>query len=132
MKLDAKQTRRLLLAGTVPFPKPFPSSGRISIERVRLVYSRSVAKKEWFVVVQEQGKGTLTRFILRVGVAAIFFPGIWVRRARGRRLFKFSRRHAVHNFERGEWFLGPEINISAIRARLRRPRLKLDRRNNPV
>jgi hypothetical protein len=132
MKLDARQTRRLLLAGAVPFPKPYPSIGGISIERSKLVYSRLAKKPTTFIVVQEQHKSAVTRLILRSGVAAIFIPGIWVRVQRVGRVFKFSQRHAVHNFERGEWFLGPEISVDAIRTRLRKPKLAIHKRGNPA
>jgi hypothetical protein len=132
MKLDARQTRRLLLAGAVPLPKPYPSVGRISIERRKLVYSRFAEKTKTFIVIQEQHKSAVTRLILRSGVAALFFPGIWVRVPRIGRVFKFSRQHAVHNFEKGEWFLGPEINVDAIRTRLRKPKLAIHKRGNPA
>ena len=132
MKLDARQTRRLLLAGAVPFPKPYPSTGRISIERTKLVYSRFSKKPKAFIVVQEQHKNAATRLILRSGVAAIFIAGIWESVPRIGRVFKFSRQHAVHNFERGEWFLGPEINVDAIRTRLKKPKLAIDKRGNPA
>lgn len=132
MKLDARQTRRLLLAGAVPFPKPYPGVGRISLERTTLVYSKILEKPKTLVVVQEQHDQEKTRLILQSGVAAIFIAGAWVRASRRRRVFKFSHQHAVHNFERGEWFLGPEISVDAIRTRLKKPKLAINKRGNPA
>src|SRR5688572_14614968 len=66
-KLNARQTQRLLLAGTVGFPKPFPTIGSISIEKSKLVYSRNCAEGATFVVVQERHKDGITRLILRQG-----------------------------------------------------------------
>jgi hypothetical protein len=130
-KLNARQTQRLLLAGTVGFPKPFPTIGSISIEKSKLIYSSNCAEGATFVVVQERHKDGITRLILRQGVSAIFIPGTWVRLPKKKaRVFRFSRRHAVHNFERGEWFLGPEISAKAIRTRLEMPTLRIDRRRN--
>jgi hypothetical protein len=132
MKLDARQTRRLLLAGAVPFPKPYPSIGRISVERTKLVYSRLLNKLKTLIVVQEQHKSDVTRLFVKSGVAAIFIAGAWVRVSRDGWVFRFSRQHAVHNFERGEWFLGPEISVDAIRTRLKKPKLAIDKRGNPA
>lgn len=132
MKLDARQTRRLLLAGSVPFPKPYPSTGGISLERTTLVYSRILEKQKTLVVVQDQHSKEMTRLILECGVAAIFIAGTWVRVSGNRRVFKFSKQHAVHNFERGEWFLGPEISVDAIRTRLKKPKLAINKRGNPA
>jgi hypothetical protein len=131
IKLNAQQTQRLLLAGTVGFPRPFPTIGGISIEKSRLVYSKNCAESATFVIVQERHKDAVTRLILRQGVTAIFIPGSWVRRPKTKaRVFRFSRRHAVHDFERGEWFLGPEISVEAIRTRLKMPELRIDKRRN--
>ncbi len=132
MKLDARQTRRLLLAGAVPFPKPFPSIGRISIERGRLVFSKAVRQWTSFVVVQDNCEPSTTRLILRNGVAGIFFPGVWVSVPRRGKVFRFSQAHAAYDLERGEWFLGREINVKAIRERLRNPHLAIDKRRSPA
>jgi hypothetical protein len=132
MKLNATQTRRLTLAGALPFPTPFPSIGKISIERIKLTFSRSTTKRKLFIVIRDRRSDMLTRLTPLQGVAAIFFPGHWVKTRKAGRVFRFSKQHAVHNFENGEWFLRPEISVDAIRAKLGRPKLSLEKRDNPA
>jgi hypothetical protein len=132
MKLDSRQTRRLHLAGTIAYPAPFPSVGVISLERGSLRYSaRSGAKRQRapLVVVQETPyeSQAVTRVILRKDVAAIFFPGYVKKKAKE---FRFSRRAQVTDFEKGQWFVGPEIKISTIVEKLGVPRKAITRRRS--
>jgi hypothetical protein len=62
----------------------------------------------------------------------MFFPGSWATVPRRGKVFRFSQAHAAYDLERGEWFLGPEINVTAIRQRLKNPRLAIDKRSGPA
>lgn len=132
MKLDARQIRRMLLVGAVPLPKPFPSTGGISLESIKVAYSRGTSKRTPFVVLQERHRDSVTRLIPTGGVAALFIPGRWIKKPKVGWVFQFSKRCSVHNFDRGEWFLGPDITAEAIRARLRNPKLAIHKRGNPA
>ena len=92
MDLDIRQTRRLYLAGAVPFPVRYPTVGAISIEQGKL---HGHVEKTLFVVVREETERdqATTRVILAEYVAAIFYY-----KGKGRR---------VDNFEDGEWVWGP-------------------------
>jgi hypothetical protein len=117
MDLDIRQTRRLYLAGTVAFPMPFPATGVISIEHGSLPLSPDCQSQHTtFVVVQDSPgheRSTL-RIILAKDVAAIFFPGAWETDSDQSRVFRFKRNGRVEDFERGEWFLNPEIDAKKI------------------
>jgi hypothetical protein len=54
------------------------------------------------------------RIILAKDVAAIFFPGAWETDSDQSRVFRFKRNGRVEDFERGEWFLNPEIDAKKI------------------
>jgi hypothetical protein len=137
LELDAHQTRRFYLAGTVAFPAPFPATGPISIEggsfqlpdddsngRIEEKKSKrdggAQPEGEPFVVVQEgSGLANATiRVVRESDVRAIFFPGVWVDADKGR-IFIFAQEEYVDNLERGEWFLGPQINADEISKRLK-------------
>jgi len=117
MDLDARQTRDLFLAGAAAFPTPFPNTGAISLERGNLTYSRRERPRETdLVIVQEfsQRRRSKTRVVLQEHVSALFVPGRW----RGQ-TFRISRRRQVHDLDRGEWFLGGDVNATEVRGRLR-------------
>ena len=122
MDLDIRQTRRLYLAGTVPFPMPFPSTGTISIEDGSLLIRSPVTQsaRTTFVVVQDRpgGEHSTLRVIRAEDVAAIFFPGAWDNGSDQSRAFRFERGGRVEDLEQGEWFLNPEIDAKTISARL--------------
>lgn len=128
MELNTQQTRRLFLAGTVAFPTPYPTVGGVSIELGTLTYSKDAAEEKTFVVVEEQPERTrfATRLILKRDVAAIFFPRARDADCGSDEVFKFSKKYRVDDFERGEWFLTPEICVEAIRTRLKLRDLDID------
>ena len=116
MDLNILQTRGLYLAGAVAFPKPFPCAGAISIQDGHLSYPTGT-RGATFVVVQEKGsllEPATTRVVLKVDVAAIFFPGDW----QGE-VFQFAEPDGVHDFEKGEWFLHPDIDADKISEKLK-------------
>jgi hypothetical protein len=119
MDLDSKQTRRLYLAGTVAFPTPFPTAGGISVEMgsTSPCPGRSPDLAE-FVVIQEKSDhhNSVYRVVRKEDVAAIFFPGDWKNSDRGR-VFRFTKRYGVRDFERGEWFLASDIDADTISKR---------------
>lgn len=117
MDLDARQTRRLFLAGTVAFPQPFPSTGEITFEGGNLKFAGDQAQKpEPMVAVQEHARRNRSsrRVVLQDHVTALFIPG--TRSPDG--TFCISRKKWVNNFERGEWFLHSDVNPDAVRDRL--------------
>jgi hypothetical protein len=117
MDLDARQTRRLFLAGTVAFPTPFPSTGTISFEMGSLKYSRGAEPVATaFVIVQELSRGQrfMSRAIQLEDVSAIFIPG--AKDLAGK--FQISSEKCVEDFERGEWLLKPDFKEEVIRRRL--------------
>jgi hypothetical protein len=117
MDLNARQTRRLVLAGTVALPTPFPSTGIISFEAGSLTYASGRAPVATpFVVIQERARGnrSLTRATRQRDVAALFVPGVW--RADG--TFRISRRRWVNDLERGEWFLTDDVHAGEVDGRL--------------
>jgi hypothetical protein len=104
MDLDYRQTRRLYLAGTVPFPMLFPTVGTITIEDGNLSYSNNgqIITKLLVIVREKPGpEHATTRVILAKHVAAIFFPA--------------GEGNRVDDFEDGEWVLGPNIRADADR-----------------
>jgi hypothetical protein len=116
MDLDAKQTRNFLLAGTVAFPTPFPSTGAISLYMGHLTYSPGQAPQNKEVVLLQQfhGNTTVLRLMLQEDVSAIFIPG----ERDGGGVFRISHEPYVDNFDRGEWFLRSDVSPATIRARL--------------
>jgi hypothetical protein len=116
MDLDAKQTRNFFLAGTVAFPKPFASSGTISLFVGGLTYSRGQApqNKDLVLVQDFNGNRTVVRLMLQRSVKALFVPG--ERNAGG--VFQISYEPVVEDFDLGEWFLDSDVNEATIRARL--------------
>jgi hypothetical protein len=116
MDLDAKQTRNLFLAGTVAFPKPFASSGTISLCVGDLTYSRSQApQNKDLVIVQEfNSNRTVVRLMLQRAVSALFVPG----ERNGGGVFQISNEPFIYDFDQGEWFLDSDVNAATIRARL--------------
>jgi hypothetical protein len=117
MDLDARQTRRLFLAGTVAFPTPFPSTGVIAFVSGQLRYDEAQPRKPTpMVVIHERAQRhrSLRRMVLQKYVAALFIPGS--RRSDG--TFCISRKKWVNNFERGEWFLHTDVNPEEVRRRL--------------
>jgi hypothetical protein len=118
MDLNARQTRQMLLAGTVPFPSKFPSTGTISFEAGSLSYSKGRDRAPTgFVIVQERsrGKRTVIRAFLQSDVAGIFIPG----RRRSDGYFRVSRKKWAGNYDRGEWFLGDDACADTISSRLK-------------
>ena len=114
---DARQTRRFVLAGTVAFPKPYPSIGTISFEKGSFRFSPDHdPKHEDLIVVQERSRGgrLLIRIFLRCHVAAIFVPG--GRSCEGR--FRISCKKWASDPRKGEWFLESDVNLDAVRKRL--------------
>jgi hypothetical protein len=98
MDLDFSQTRRLYLAGTVAFPMPFPTVGKISIQPGNVTRSlRGAGEGSLLVVIEEQGgfERSTIRVMMAEDVAAIFF-------------YK-GEGNKVEDFENGEWMLGPAI-----------------------
>lgn len=122
-KLDSRQTRRFYLAGTTPFPTAFPSVGVISIELGSLFYSARDASKSkedaLFVVVKEPSYGdeAVSRVVLQKDVGAIFFHGS-MEGKNGKKVFRFSDADRVEDFEKGEWFFTPDINIQVVKDKL--------------
>lgn len=117
MDFDARQTRRFVLAGTVAFPKPYPSIGTISFEKGRFKYSPDHdPKHEDLVVVQERSRGSrlLIRIFLRRHLATIFVPG----EKSGEDRFRISCKKWVNDSRNGEWFLESDINPDEVRKRL--------------
>jgi hypothetical protein len=120
MDFDARQTRRLFLAGTVAFPTPFPSTGVISLANGHLKYAEKPNQKTVPIVVireHERRDRSSRRLVLQEHVAALFIPG--TRKPDG--TFSISRKKWVNNFERGEWFLHTDVNIDEITYRLASP-----------
>lgn len=76
-QLDSRQTRRMLLAGSVPLPGPFPRTALVRLVLGSL--TRACGERpadEWFVVIHEQGDlgRAITRHVRASDVAAIFVP----------------------------------------------------------
>jgi hypothetical protein len=106
------------LAGTVAFPKPFPSAGAFSVEDGPLSHTTG-ARSTKFVVLQEKSRleEETARSVLKEDVAAIFFPGVWEDTDQGH-VFRFAEQDRVHDLEKGEWFLNPEIDAETISRQL--------------
>src|SRR5262249_54738234 len=117
MDLDARQTRSLLLAGTIPFPAPFPTSGAISLTIGGLKHARDASSKNTELVVSGHGRdNTVERRLMRqIDVAGIFIPGVWDERG----VFHIANAPCVDNFDQGEWFLDADVNAQTIRQRLK-------------
>lgn len=118
MELDFRQTRSLHLAGTVAFPTPFPTAGQLWFEDGKLTYP-TATRPTTFVIVHESSslEYTTTRAALKTDVAAIFFPGYWEDTDKGR-VFHFSESNCVHDLEKGEWFLDPDVEVETISRKL--------------
>ena len=117
MELDYRQTRRLYLAGTTPFPMPFPTVGAISLEDGKLTYSRQGPIETRLLVIVREEPGSehaTTRIILAKHVSAIFFYA--------------GQGNRVDDFENGEWVLGPYISdekaIAKVTANFKNQRAK--------
>ncbi len=68
MDLSVRQTRQLTLAGTVPFPRPFPAAGVVSFQCWKLAYESGADRVSAdMIVVEEPSRGEkfLTRAIVR-------------------------------------------------------------------
>jgi hypothetical protein len=114
MDLDARQTRSFYLAGTVALPKPFPTLGTISFKSGQLTAApgERPQDKNLVLVNDFQGNRTIVRLMLQEDVAAIFVPG----ERDGRGAFQPSAH--VESIDKGEWFVGSDVNAATIRARL--------------
>lgn len=121
MELNVRQTRQLLLAGTVPLPRPFPTVGVIWFREGKLSYGpeRKEVPQE-FLMIEEptRGEKSTTRGVLLRDVSALFIPG----RMRDDGSFCISRRRYARDLERGSWFLSADVNPDAIVGRLKLPR----------
>jgi hypothetical protein len=120
MDLDNRQTRRLFLAGTVPFPTLYPSAGIISFESGSLTSSpgRKTDSKPVLVVQDRSDRDcTKTHAILLEHITSLFVPG--VRDEHGQ--FRVAQDASVEDDEQGEWFFEADISAAAIRDRLRLP-----------
>jgi len=116
MDLDARQSRGFFLAGTVPFPAPYPTTGIIALDTFQLAYSQGQAAHatKIVLVVEFSGNETIVRTMRRDDVSAIFIPG--TRDANG--TFHISHASQVGNIEHGEWFLDGDVESGEIRRRL--------------
>jgi hypothetical protein len=116
MDLDARQLRSFFTAGTVAFPRPYPTLGRISFQggRLTLAPAGQPQNKDLVIVYEYQPNGSIVRTILQEDVSAIFVPG--ERDAAG--AFTRSEKPYAESLERGEWFIGDDVNAAAVRARL--------------
>jgi hypothetical protein len=116
MNLSVRQTRQMLLAGTVAFPRPFPSAGIISFETGSVIPDRDQGPADMeFLVVQELGRGRklTTHSVRPADVRAIYVPG-----RRKDKTFRISMRREVRDFDHGEWFFDQQIAIKDIAKQL--------------
>jgi hypothetical protein len=115
MDLDARQTRSVFLAGTVTFPRPFPSTGTISLLKGNWTYAdgEERVEKDLLIVQEFRCHRTVVHVMLQTDVSALFIPGV----TRGGR-FRISKKRRVDNFERGEWFLDTDVRVNKICDRL--------------
>ena len=113
MDLDARQSRGLFLAGTVPFPTPFPSMGTIALDVGQFTYSQGQPPhaKDLVLVLEFDGNRTVARIMLQDDVSAFFIPGF--RDANG--AFQISHAAQVGDLDEGEWFLNGDINAATVR-----------------
>lgn len=77
-QFDSRQSRRLLLAGTVALPKPFPCTAIVRLEKGSLTLACGEDPvEEWFVVIREPGdlSSATTRRVRASDVVALYFPG---------------------------------------------------------
>jgi hypothetical protein len=116
MDLGSRQSRGLFLAGTVPFPAPYPSTGTIALDNGQLVYSQGqpAHATDLVLVLEFDRNETIVRMMRQDDVSAIFIPG--TRDAQG--TFHISQAAHVGNVELGEWFLDGDVNAGEIRQRL--------------
>ena len=121
MKLNSALSRRLMLAGTVEFPTPYPTVGTISIETHQVHYPPDDrVEEEVFVVVQELQhlSESVTRVIAKEHVAAIVFVGGGGKKGakedKGNDENGFARCAESFDAETCIWFLKPDIDLKKI------------------
>jgi hypothetical protein len=119
MKLDARQSRSLFLAGTVALPRPYPTLGTISFEGGELNFAPGgqAEKRDLLTLHEYQHGRTIVRVMIQEDVSAIFIPG----ERDGRGAFQISSRPYADNLEQGEWFIDTDVNEATVRARLNLP-----------
>jgi hypothetical protein len=116
MDLDVRQTRNFLLAGTAAVPTPYGQLGSIAFDVGSFRRRRGVRRdrRRLLTVIQHCGHATVLRVMLRSDIAALYIHGDEV----GGGPFQMSPEASVDDFEKGEWFLGPDIRKGEVRRRL--------------
>lgn len=113
MDLNHRQTRRLYLAETTPFPLLFPSVGTISIEMGSLAHSpigQSDAESQVIIREEPGPDDATTRIVLVEHVTAIFLSA--------------AEGNQVENFEDGVWLLGPNVKHEKLAEQLEAERVR--------
>jgi hypothetical protein len=123
-QFDSRQTRRLLLTGTVALPKPFPFSAVVRLEKGSLtLLCGEDPVEEWFVVIREPGdlSSATTRRVRASDVVALCFPGGAV--ADGQETAETQPTDencdcSVDELDQGLWVLRPDVDRKGVRRRL--------------
>jgi hypothetical protein len=103
---DPLATRRMYLAGTVPFPAPFPTVGTVTNKNSKLVFPvlGEVAKPTLIVEDPVRFDNKVVRTVFLKDVAALFVP-----EAAEDNCCTDPCGKASVNFEKGKWYLGEEV-----------------------
>jgi hypothetical protein len=124
-QLDSRQTRRLLLAGTVALPKPFPCTAVVRLEKGSLTLACGEEPvEEWFVVIREHGDlcRAVTRRVRTSDVVALYFPGGAVadgdNDSADQKPTDENCDCSVDDLDAGLWVLQAEVNRKGVKSRL--------------
>jgi hypothetical protein len=104
---DPLETRRMYLAGTVPFPTPFPTAGTVTIEDSKLSFQVLGEVEKPTLIVEDPVRfdNKVVRTVFLKDVAAIFKPDA----ACDGELADPCSKTCV-DFEKGQWFLADEVD----------------------
>lgn len=105
--LDPLETRRMYLAGTVPFPTPFPTVGTVTIEDSKLSFQVLEEVKTPTLIVEDPVRfdNKVVRTVFLKDAAAIFVPDA---ADDGEPSDPCSK--TCVDFGKGKWFLGEEVD----------------------
>lgn len=116
MNSDLAQVRDSYLDGTVAFPLPFPSLGRISFDVGRAADHTlpELENKEVLILQEVRGQTSIQQVTRQENVMAVFIAGT----RDGKHGFQISQAPHATDLDEGEWFFGADVNRQTMRARL--------------
>lgn len=106
LELDPLETRRMYLAGTVPFPTPFPTVGTVTINDSKLSFQVLGEVEVPTLIVEDPVRfdNKVVRTVFLKDVAAIFRPQL----PEDQGCTDPCGKKSV-DFENGTWYLGKEV-----------------------